>query len=132
MHPPDSTQTPILPTPLDDAKRDASSASFCLVEVPLPMAVTHAWVSYACRAAMLTKPRWSATARVWTATARTGETLEKVTIATSTDRLSLRVTTEHESGPLERESTTARRVITAFVTGMQWAVARRAGHTRAL
>ena len=108
------------------------SESFRLVEVPLPMPVTHAWVSYACRAAMLSKPRWSASARIWTASARSGESIEKVTIATADDRLGIRVVTEHESGPLDPDSTTARRVITAFVTGMQWAVARRAGVQRSL
>lgn len=111
---------------------ESTQLSFRLVEVPLPMVVTHAWVSYACRAATLTKPRWSATERVWTATAKSGDTVERVTIATSPDRRSLRVATEHESGPQDANSTTARRVVTAFVTGMQWAVARRAGVTRSL
>ncbi len=97
------------------------------VEVALPMPVSHAWVAYACRAAGVAKPRWNPTARVWTTNNKgEGGQNETISITNGAGPRSVRVKAEWvacASGP--RETPTARRLVTAFVTGMQWAVRRR-------
>jgi hypothetical protein len=103
---------------------------FCLVEVAVPLPVNHAWVAYACRAARIAKPKWNPEARVWTSTA-TGEDGAKETISISAGATSrtVRVLAEWLAAPGEarRETATVRRVVTSFMTGMQWAVAKREG-----
>ncbi|MBX3208232.1 MAG: hypothetical protein KF764_24515 [Labilithrix sp.] len=100
----------------------------CFVEVALPMPVSHAWVAYACRAAGVAKPRWNPAARVWTTSAK-GESglAETISITNGNGPNSVRVRADWlapETSP--RETATTRRLVTAFVTGMQWAVRRRA------
>jgi hypothetical protein len=97
------------------------------VEVALPMPVNHAWVAYACRAAGVAKPRWNPSARVWTTSAK-GETgaSETISITTGANPKSVRVKAEwlaNVDGAYE--TATTRRLVTAFLTGMQWAVRRR-------
>ncbi len=99
------------------------------VEVALPMPVSHAWVAYACRTAGVAKPRWNPTARVWTTTAK-GEAGEKEQISITSGGAgpkSVRVRAEWQptAGSVSGETTTTRRLVTAFVTGMQWAVRQR-------
>ena len=97
------------------------------VEVALPMPVNHAWVAYACRAAGVAKPRWNPAARVWTTRAQ-GEdgALETISITSGNAPRSVRVTAERLAPEASRHETpTARRIVTAFLTGMQWAVRRR-------
>jgi len=109
-----------------DQKQNATTAS-SLVEVALPMPLNHAWVAYACRAAGVAKPRWNPTARVWTTSAK-GEGGEHETIAITSGAAprSVRVKADWTAPACApRETATTRRLVTAFVTGMQWAVRRR-------
>lgn len=99
----------------------------CLVEVALPMPVNHAWVAYACRTAGVAKPRWNPTSRVWTTSAK-GESgqFETISITNGNAPKSVRVKAEWlASDPSPGETPTARRLVTAFVTGMQWAMRQR-------
>lgn len=90
-----------------------------LVEVLLPLPVTHAWVTHACRAAAIDKPRWHPEARVWRSRLRADDgTIETITIATGKTPRTIRVTSDGSSE-------TARRVVSAFVVGMQAELARR-------
>jgi hypothetical protein len=98
-----------------------------LVEVALPMPVSHAWVAYACRTAGVAKPRWNPVTRVWTTSVK-GESgaNETISITAGAGPKSVRVKAEwlapaHSHG----ETATARKLVTAFVTGMQWAVRQR-------
>jgi len=108
---------------------------FCLVEVLVPLPVNHAWVAYACRAAGIAKAKWSPESKVWTSSAK-GEDGAKETISISVGATprSVRVLAEWlaEPGEARRETATVRRVVTAFMTGMQWAVAKREGRTHRL
>jgi hypothetical protein len=99
----------------------------CFVEVALPLPMSHAWVAYACRTAGVAKPRWNPTARVWT-TSTKGESgaYETISITNGTGPKCVRVSAEWlapESDPAE--TATTRRLVTAFMTGMMWAVRRR-------
>ena len=110
--------------PDQEAARTTVSTS---VEVALPMPVSHAWVAYACRAAGVAKPRWNPTARVWT-TKATGEggQNETISITNGAGPKSVRVKAEWVAPASDpRETATTRRLVTAFVTGLQWAVRRR-------
>jgi hypothetical protein len=103
---------------------------FCLVEVSLPLPVSHAWVAYACRAARIAKARWNPETRIWTSSAL-GDSGAKETISISAGATprSIRVLAEWQASPgaSQRETATVRRLVTSFLTGMQWAVARREG-----
>lgn len=104
----------------DDEQRAVRAAS--LVEVLLPLPVSHAWVSHACRAAAIEKPRWNHVARFWYAEARGPDrTIETITIATGRSPRFVRVSSDRPG------SETARRVVSAFLVGMQAEVARRRG-----
>jgi hypothetical protein len=95
-----------------------------VVEVALPMPLSHGWIAHACRAAGLSRPRWNHEERVWTARTRVqGEdtVVEMISIRAGTGGSSVLVETETPEG----ESPTVRRVVTALLTGMQWAIARR-------
>ncbi|MBX3213124.1 MAG: hypothetical protein KF850_13905 [Labilithrix sp.] len=100
----------------------------CVVEVSLPMPVSHAWVAYACRAAGVAKPRWSSASRVWTTSARgEGGHAETISISNGRGPNSVCVRAEWLAPATDApETATTRRLVTAFVTGMQWAVRRRA------
>jgi hypothetical protein len=108
--------------------------AFSLVEVAVPLPLSHAWIAYACRAASVAKPRWNHTERVWTTRATTEDGVnETITISMGRYAKSVRVLAEWtQATQRRRESETTRRVVTALVTGMQWAIARRAGRDRAL
>jgi hypothetical protein len=112
-----------------NSERTAVPPVSCLVEVALPLPVNHAWVAYACRTAGVAKPRWNSTARVWTTTAKNdGGQDEKISISNGAGPKSVRVKAERSAAhdaEHESEAETARRLVTAFVTGMQWAVRRR-------
>jgi hypothetical protein len=101
----------------------------CFVEVALPMPVSHAWVAYACRTAGVAKPRWNPAARVWTTSAKgDGGHHETISITNGNGPKTVRVKAEWlsaETSSDETETATARRLVTAFVTGMMWAVRRR-------
>jgi hypothetical protein len=47
--------------------RDGINASSAVVEVALPLRISHAWIAFACQKAGLTRPRWDHENRVWTA-----------------------------------------------------------------
>lgn len=124
---------PMQPERHDDNKTPLSSpAASCDVEVSLPMPVSHAWVAYACRTAGVAKPRWNPASRVWTTSAKGASGVnETISITSGTGPKSVRVqstfstsTSSAFSAPPD-QSGTARRLVTAFVTGMQWAVRRR-------
>ena len=95
------------------------------VEIALPMPVSHAWVAYACRSAGVAKPRWNPSARVWTTTVKgTNRPGETISITSGAGPRSVRI----QADPLpsaEPHDDTARRLATAFVTGMQWALRQR-------
>ena len=102
----------------------------CLVEVALPLPVNQKWISYACRTAGVSKPKWNSVRETWTSTAR-GEdgVLETITMAGSGER-SIRIRAEWMSiDGSERPTPTARRIVSAIVTAMQWAVRRRANES---
>ncbi len=110
-----------------DQETTATTVS-SLVEVVLPFPVNHAWVAYACRAAGIAKPRWNPAARVWTSSAKSEDGHdEKISITNGAGAKSVRVKAEWVAPPSSpHETATTRRLVTAFVTGMQWAVRRRA------
>jgi hypothetical protein len=117
--------------------RDLSSIdptpAFSFVEVALPMMLNHAWVAYACRVATLAKPRWCPVSRVWTTHGIADERIhETISISAHKDSRHVRVCAEWNASERRRESDAARRVVTALMTGMQWAVAKRAGRDRPL
>jgi hypothetical protein len=106
----------------NEGRGDATVRAASLVEVLLPLPVSHAWVSHACRAAAIEKPRWNHVARFWYAEARGPDrTIETITIATGRSPRFVRVSSDRA------ESETARRVVSAFLVGMQAEVARRRG-----
>jgi hypothetical protein len=121
---------PELPPAFDDHEPEPTGA-FCLVEVALPLPITHAWAAYACRVAAIDKPRWHPLARVWRSRARTDDgTIETITISAGATPRTLRVMAEWSALPLpsaapRAESETVRRVVSALFTGMQSALARR-------
>ncbi len=115
-----------------DSSTNLSSASTipvsAAVEVALPMPVSHAWVAYACRSAGVAKPRWDHVARVWTTSAK-GESgaHEAISITHGSRPQTVKVVAEWRTIPADsrRDTMTTRRLVTAFMTGMQWAVKRR-------
>jgi len=95
------------------------------------MPVSHAWVAYACRAAGVAKPRWDPASRIWTTSAK-GETGAKETISITNGRApqSVRVKAEWlvskaDATHQRTETGTPRRLVTAFMTGMQWSIRQR-------
>ena len=115
----------------DDKPSNITPVS-CDVEVSLPMPVSHAWVAYACRTAGVAKPKWNPNARVWTTTAKSDSGVhETISITNGAGPSSVRVqsTFTASSDPTQIDTPIARRLVTAFVTGMQWAVRRRANES---
>jgi hypothetical protein len=88
-----------------------------MLEVTLPMSVSLKWVTYACRMAGATRPRWSREHATWTTTARgpNGE-LETITLRSPAPT----------SVILDSDGDTAHRIVTSLFTGMRWAVRQRA------
>ena len=103
------------------------------IEVALPLPLNHGWITHACRAAALARPRWSPDARVWTTHAP--GVPGAIRISSVEGRRAVRVVAvagpEAEDPSLEHAAT-VRKIATALITGMQWAVAKRAGRDRAL
>lgn len=98
----------------------------CSAEAMLPMAVSQKWVAHACRMAGIAKPRWNRHTCVWT-TSAIGESgaREAIVITAGSERsVAIKVEWLAPEGATA-ESATARRLVTAFFTGMQWAVRRR-------
>lgn len=77
------------------------------MEVALPVPVSHAWISFACKQAALARPRWDAARRVWTTSAS-----GTITISTPGGRRTLRV----EGGRDQEDA--MRRLVSALVVGM--------------
>ena len=103
---------------------DLNSSACAIFEVALPMDVSHAWVAFACQKAALARPRWHVERRVWT-TRGVGAfgDVETMTIATPGGPRTLQVRAEWAADaatpePLRRETATARRFVSALVTGM--------------
>lgn len=88
--------------------RDGISA---VVEVALPLRISHAWIAFACQKAGLTRPRWDHENRVWTALPDTRNATPILITCPGGDR-TLRV-----EGDAEHEER-ARRFVTAVLTGM--------------
>jgi hypothetical protein len=85
------------------------------------------WVAYACRMAGCAKPRWNRHTSQWTSTGKGfGTTTESVVITQGATPKSVAIEVSWD-GPLGSppDSSTGRRLITAFFTGMQWAVRQR-------
>jgi len=102
--------------------------AFCLIEVKVPLPLGHAWVAHACRTANLAKPRWNPKEKVWTTRAISDDGIdETITISAGREPDTVRVLAEWKQvTQRRRESELVRRVVTAMMTGMQWALARRA------
>lgn len=83
------------------------SASPAVIEVALPIPLSHAWISFACKKAALPRPRWHVARRVWTTTAP-----ETLTISAPGGRRTLRV----EGARAQQE--TMRRFVSALLGGM--------------
>jgi hypothetical protein len=96
----------------------------CVVEVALPMRLSAKWVAYACRTAGVAKPKWSPIHEVWTSATKAADGIEESIAITSWGERGIRVKVEW-SAPADRETPTARRVITAVVTAMQWQMRQR-------
>ena len=87
-----------------------------MLEVTLPLDVSLKWVTYACRMAGATRPRWSREQGTWTTTVRgAGDALETITIRAT-----------RNLAQLDSETDTAHRIVTSLFTGMRWAVRQRA------
>jgi hypothetical protein len=112
---------------LDTLERTEIPGS-CLVEVALPLRVNQKWVSYACRTAGVTKPKWSPVKELWTSSVVSAEdgVAETITITGSGEH-TIRIKVEWLSADgMARPTSTPRRIVSAIVTAMQWAVRRRA------
>lgn len=87
-----------------------------MLEVTLPLDVSLKWVTYACRMAGATRPRWSREHATWTTTARNANgVLETITI-----------TATRNVAQLDADTEVAHRIVTSLFTGMRWAVRQRA------
>jgi hypothetical protein len=105
---------------------DARTGS-CLVEVALPMRVNQKWVSYACRTAGVAKPKWNPIREVWTSGAKGEDGLDETISITGSGQNTIRVKVEWASEDgAPRSTSTARRIVSAILTAMQWAVRRQA------
>lgn len=96
------------------------------LEVPLPMRLSHKWVAYACRTAGVAKPKWNRATSVWTTSgvSQSGAA-ERISITASSDGMRIRILAELTDPSLDEETTTARRLATAFVTTMRDGMRRR-------
>ena len=87
-----------------------------MLEVTLPLDVSLKWVTYACRMAGASRPRWSREQGRWTTTARdTDGAVETINI-----------TATRNVARIDVETDTAHRIVTSLFTGMRWAVKQRA------
>jgi hypothetical protein len=82
-----------------------------VVEVALPLRISHAWIAFACQKAGLKRPRWDHEARVWTALpdSRNGDAIR---ITSPAGDRTMRV--EGDAASEEQ----VRRFVTAVLTGM--------------
>lgn len=117
---------------LELAEDQGAAPGSCVVEVALPLRLSAKWVAHGCRTAGVAKPKWSAIREVWTTTAKADDgvaeaiAITSVPIAHGDGRGGMRVRVEWRSaeGSL-RMTPTARRIVTAIVTAMQWQVRQR-------
>jgi hypothetical protein len=108
---------------------------FAVVDVALPLPLNHAWVAAACRSARVQKPRWWPDRQVWTSsTVGDSGALETIILSKGPSERSVRVQVEWvtEADAPVTQTHTARRVVSAMVTAMQWRIARTRGPTHAL
>lgn len=82
-----------------------------LVEVALPLRISHAWIAFACQKAGLTRPRWDHENRVWTALGGSRNATPILITCPGGDR------TMRVEGDAEHEEQ-VRRFVTAVLTGM--------------
>lgn len=82
-----------------------------VVEVALPLRISHAWIAFACQKAGLKRPRWDHEARVWTALPDTRDASPISVTCPGGDR-TMRV--EGDAAYEEQ----VRRFVTAVLTGM--------------
>jgi hypothetical protein len=102
------------------------AAGSCVVEVALPLRLSAKWVAYACRTAGVAKPKWSPIRETWTTSTKGADGIEESIAITAWGESGIRVKVEWRSPDgAERDTPTARRIITAVVTAMQWQVRRR-------
>ncbi len=114
--------------PLGEAPPSSTRLSSSYLEVPLPMRLSHKWVAYACRTAGVAKPRWNRLTSVWTTSAIDDNGhAETISITASSDGMRIRILAELTDPFAESdgETTTARRLATAFVTTMRDGMRRR-------
>lgn len=82
-----------------------------VVEVALPLRISHAWIAFACQKAGLSRPRWDHEARVWTALPDSRNAAPILITCPGGDR------TMRVEGAGEHEER-VRRFVTAVLTGM--------------
>jgi hypothetical protein len=99
----------------------------CLVEVAVPLRVNQKWVGYACRTAGVAKPKWNPIREVWTTSVKAEDGVDETIAITGSGEKSIRIKVEWLSADASTRTTpTPRRIVTAIVTAMQWAVRRQA------
>jgi hypothetical protein len=102
----------------------------CTVEVALPLALNQKWVSYGCRTAGVTKPKWNPIRELWTSTMKADDGVTEAIAITGSGERAIKIRVEWTSADGSARSTsTPRRIVSAVVTAMQWAVRRRASES---
>jgi hypothetical protein len=82
-----------------------------VVEVALPLRISHAWIAFACQKAGLKRPRWDHESRIWTALPDS-RNATPITITCPGGDRTMRV---EGDGAHEEQ---VRRFVTAVLTGM--------------
>jgi hypothetical protein len=102
---------------------DGSACMTSSLQATLPLRVSQKWVSYACRMAGVEKPRWNRYTSTWTTTGpRENGITETITITrgSTPNSVTINVAWVAPEGT-SKDTATARRLVTSFFTGMQWA-----------
>ncbi|HVJ94763.1 MAG TPA: hypothetical protein VM580_33480 [Labilithrix sp.] len=109
-----------------DAVEGKSSISRT-IEATLPLRVSQKWVAHACRMAGIGKPRWNRHTSTWTATGvREDGANETIVLRQGSSPTSVVITVSWQASDGEgAEPATARRLVTALFTGMQWSLRQR-------
>lgn len=87
------------------------SINAAIVEVALPLRISHAWIAFACQKAGLTRPRWDHEKRIWSAFPDSRDASPILVTCPGGDR------TMRVEGGAEHEEQ-VRRFVTAVLTGM--------------
>ncbi len=121
MSAPSSIELPLAPPSIP------SPPGRSVVEVALPMKASHKWISYACRTAGVGKPKWDPVREVWTSTFRGADGVEERIAITGSGEHAVRVRADWTvtTETAYRQTSTARRIVSALIMAMQADVRRR-------